>query len=261
MTSGSYGSGQAGQPGQPQQPGQPNEPGGPQYGQPQYGGGPQYGQPQYGQPQYGQQPQYGGGPQYGQPQYGQQPQYGAEAQYGQPGQQQYGGYGPPSGSYGTGGGAKDRPGAVGIVLAVLGAIAGIIAFTATNWFDGGDAKFSDLHDGLTALDKAGMANGLSVQYFGWLAWTLLAVAAAAAIFANLPTPANVPLRIVGAVVAAAGIVLTFIAIKLISKSAGSGAPDGYGEYIKHAAKAPSLYLAVGAFLLILIGSLLGPRRA
>jgi len=63
-------------------------------------------------------------------------------------------------------------------------------------------------------------------------------------------------------VAVGGIVFTFLSVKLFSNDTvarASNAPDSYGEYLKHAAKAPSGYLAVGGFLLILIGALIGPR--
>jgi hypothetical protein len=233
MTSGNYG------------PGQPNEPAGqqPQYGPPPGGG--QYGPPA-GQPGQGQ---------YGQPAQGQYGQQG-QGQYGQPGQGQpaYGGYGAPSGSYGAAP-AGSGPGIVGIVLALIGAVAGIIAFTATDWYDGrGDAKFGDVHD--VVKEGGERAAGLAKAYFGWLAWVLLAVAVIAAIAACLPSPAAPVLRIVGAVVALAGIALTIFALKLNK----NGDPS-FSEWLKHAAKAPSLYLILGGFLLILIGSVMGPRRA
>jgi len=235
MTSGNYG------------PGQPNEPAGQQPGPPpKYGppsGGPPYGQPPGG---YGQQP-----PQYGQPgQYGGQP-----GQYGEQVPGQFAGYGPPTGSYTAPPAAKAEPGIVGIVLAVLGAVAGVIAFTATNWYQQtiGDSKFSDVHD----IVKQGgdRAAVVAKAYFGWLAWVLLAVAVVAAIIACLPSPAAPALRVVGALVAVAGIVLTILALK-INKH---GSPS-FSEWFKHAAKAPSLYLVLGGFVLIGVGALMGPRR-
>jgi hypothetical protein len=54
--------------------------------------------------------------------------------------------------------------------------------------------------------------------------------------------------------------LTFLAIRLITKSDVPGAPDGYGEYLKHALKAPAFYLAVIGFLLIGVVAALGPRH-
>lgn len=211
----------------------------------------------------------------GYPGSGQQP-----GQYGQPGQQPQPGYGQPQGGYGQPQGGYGQPGApyagspaggqsfgvVGTVLAVVGAVAGVIAFTATNWFsgDGSDSHFSDVHDALTILDKAGAANGLSVLYFSWLAWVLLGVGLVAAIVANLPSPASGAFRAIGVVLGVAGIVITVLSIKIISKdSVGAqldNAPAGFGEYLKNAAKAPSLYLSLGAFLLIAIGAAIGPQR-
>src|SRR3954471_4342137 len=225
MTSGNYG------------PGQPNEP---QGQQPPYGG--QYGQqPQYGgqQPPYGQQPQYGG-------QYGQQPPYGQQESYGQQ-------YGQPG--YGQPGAAKPRIGVVGVVVAVIGVVAGVIAFTAVDWYSDFriGAHFGDIHD---LLERAGGdADGVAKAYFSWLAWTLLAVAFVCALVANAPTPASGPLRAVGALVAVAGIAFTFWGIRLTE-----GSDPSYGEFVKHAAKAPALYFACGGFLLIAIGSLIGPAR-
>jgi hypothetical protein len=150
---------------------------------------------------------------------------------------------------------------VALVLAVLGAIAGIIAFTTTDWFDGsGKSHFGDISDGLDQLDKLNLANGLSVQYFSWLAWVVLAVAAVAAVVAALPSPASTAMRVLGVVAAVAGIVLTFLAIRIVSKDNVEGAPDGYGEYLKHALKAPAFYFAAGGYLLIGIAAALGPRR-
>ncbi|WP_375484120.1 hypothetical protein [uncultured Jatrophihabitans sp.] len=207
------------------------------YGQSPYGG-PQYGQPGYGQPGYGQ-PQYAP-PGYGAPQYG-RPGYGAG----------YGGYGPQRQSFGI----------VGAALAALGAIALVIAFTATHWYkDGGDSSFSKVKDQVDAYDKVGAAAGVAKAYFGWLAWVLLVVVVLVAVAANLPSPAAVALRIIGAVLGAAGILITFLAIKLVdaSKIPGGGGPD-YTDYLKHTG--PAFYLALGGFLLAAVGALIGPRRA
>jgi hypothetical protein len=206
------------------------------------------------QPQYGPAPQPGSAPQYAPPSAPGEPhhQYGGQAGFGQP-------YG-----YGTPRVGRPAVGTVGIVLAVVGAVAGIIAFTATNWYDGsGRSHFSNLHDAVNQLDRLHAAAGLASIYYGWLAWTLLAVGTVAAMLANLPSPASAALRVVGALVGVAGVVFTFLAIRLISKGAvasSAGAPNSYSEYLKHAAKAPSLYLAAGGFLLITIGALIGPRR-
>lgn len=216
------------------------------YGQPPYGG-PQYGQPGYGPPPQGQ-PGYGA-PGYGAAGYG-APGYGA-SQYGRPGYGSgYGGYGPQRQSFGI----------VGAALAALGAVALIVAFTATHWYkDSGDSSFSKVKDQVDAYDKVGAATGVAKAYFGWLAWVLLVAVVLVAVAANLPSPAAVALRIIGAVIGAAGILLTFLAIKLVdgSKVPGGNAPD-YSDYLKHTG--PAFYLALGGFLLAAVGALIGPRR-
>jgi hypothetical protein len=244
--------------GSEQQPyGQPQQPA---YGQPQQ---PPYGQPQYGQPgqQYPEQPQQYGQPQYGQPQYG-QPAYGQPA-YGQPAYgQPYGGP-PPAPAAGVRTGRSF--GVVGAVLTIVGAALCIVAFTATNWFKiaGETGDFSDSRKALDRLDDINAAGTLPHAYFGWLAWVLLAAAAVIALLANLPTPASAPLRGFGALIAVAGIAFTLLAVKLISRESiarQADLPVSYGDWLKNAAKQPSLYVALGGFLLIAIGSLIGPRR-
>ena len=201
---------------------------------------------------YGQQPYGQGQPAYDQPQYG-QPQYGQQP-YGQPG------YGQPLPA------PRRRVGIVGTVLTAVGAVLLVVAYTATDWYDGSaDSSFSKVHDQLKLVDKAGAAEGIAKAYFGWLAWVLLVVAVLLAVAANLPSPAAPALRIVGAIVGIAGMVLTFLAIKLLdtSKLPGSsdvaGVPNSYSDYLKHTG--PAFYVALGGFLLVAIASVIGPRRS
>jgi hypothetical protein len=235
MTSGNYDPPE-GQPPSGQQPPQPYQPPEqPGYGQPQQ---PAYGQPQ--QPAYGQPQQ----PAYGQP----PPQPYGQPAYGQP---QYGGYVPPAPSPYVGGGSSGESfGVVGAVLAVAGAVAGVISFTAVEWFHEIPAKFSRMHD---ILDQApdSQVTGIAKAYFGWLAWVLLAVAVIAALAANIPSSMSPVMRPIGALVGLAGIGVTFWAIKF-------GTSDKYTEYLKHADA--GFYVALGAFALTAIGSLIGPRR-
>jgi hypothetical protein len=233
MTSGNYDPPE-GQPPSGQQPPQPYQPPEqPGYGQPQQ---PSYGQPQ--QPSYGQPQQ----PAYGQP----PPQPYGQPAYGQP---QYGGYVPPAPSPYVGGGPSGESfGIVGAVLAVAGAVAGVISFTAVEWFHEGHAKFSRMHD---ITDQSSLATGIAKVYFGWLAWVLLAVAVIAALAANFPSSASRVLRAVGALVGLAGIGATFWAVKFAHTAK-------YTEFLKRADAA--FYIAVGAFALTAIGSLIGPRR-
>jgi len=241
-------------------PGQPTEPVGQQppaepgsfgaapSGGPQDAPPPQPPQPAYGQHGYGAGSgrELSGGPQYAQPQFA--------LPY-----QPHAGYGPSSAR------PSPRPGIGGIVVALLGAIAGVIAFTATHWFSGkGDSSFSKIHDAIKQIDRVHAANALSVQYFSWLAWALLAVGVVTAVAGNLPGSASSVLRAISALVGLAGIVLTLFSVKFISDDAVARevhAPHGLGGFLKDAAKAPSLYLALGAFLFVVIAALLGPRRS
>ena len=279
MTSGNYGPGQPNEPGgqppdQPSQYGPP--PGGGQYGQPQ--GGPQYGQPQYGQPQYGQ-PAYGQ-PQYGQPQYGQPP--GGQPQYGQPAG--YGGYGPPSGSYGAApGGPRLALGVPGLIVAGAGAVLVLIAFTELKWLRKGDkgsffadtkdTTFHKIHNGFNQINhqlpkqyQNDLHTGVGPSYFSWLGWLLFGVAVVLAVLAVLPNTGARIGRLLGPLVALVAIGLTFWAIDLVRitgalkdqiAQAGQKVPS-YGDYLSHANI--GFWFAVGGFLLLGIGALLGPRR-
>jgi hypothetical protein len=171
--------------------------------------------------------------------------------YGPPPGSPSGGYNAPPNPYG--GGARTQSfGVVGAAIAIVGAAAVIIAFTALDWFKGGSSKVSDIK---TVLDAAPSndVSGLANAYFSWLCWVLLAVAAIAAIAANAPSPASGPLRGVGVVVGLAGAVLTLFAIKL-----SSSGPQGLSDYLKDARI--GFYFAIVGFVVIAVGAAMGPRR-
>jgi hypothetical protein len=151
---------------------------------------------------------------------------------------------------GTGGG--NSIGVVGSLLALIGAAAIIVAFTAVDWFSGfgGHSHFSDLHD----ITKGGGSTGIAKAYFGWLGWVLLAATVLLALGANIPSPAATVLRPLGAIVGLASVGLTFWALKF-----ESGSRPGYSEYLKHARI--GFYLAAAGFLVAAIGAMIGPRRA
>jgi hypothetical protein len=230
------------------------------------GGGPQYGPPpgsQYGPPpgsQYGPPP----GSQYGPPpgsQYGPPPgsQYGPPpgSQYGPP-PGQYGGYGAP---YGAPASTKvPAVGVVALVLAGVGAILGIIAFTAVDWYSGtGPSKFSDVRDVVTNAQTKPYAASVAKVYFGWLAWVLLAVVVIAAVLAAIPS-VSAPFRAVGVLAAVGSIVLTFIAVKFFNSKAAQISSEfrGYSTYLKHARV--GFWMAVAAFLIAGIGAAIGAQR-
>ena len=205
-------------------------------------------QPPYDQPQ-------GYGPQQG---YGQQQPYGQQQGYGQqqpypPQGQRPGHYSAAANAYGAPVGSGAQFGVVGVTLAGIGFILLIISFTAVTWLKltGSSTGFSFGDVGNT-LDASPSASGMASAYFSWLAWTLAIVGLIVAVGANLPSPASGPLRALGAVIAAAAIAFTFLAIRLTN-----GAP--YSDAISHANV--GFYLALGGFLLVGIGSLVGPKRA
>ncbi|PZS17515.1 MAG: hypothetical protein DLM57_08340, partial [Pseudonocardiales bacterium] len=147
-------------------------------------------------------------------------------------------------------------GMVGALIAALGAILVIVAFTAVDWFkkgSGSHSHFSDIH---RALDQGkGFAAGPAKLYFAWLGWTLLVAVVIVALLANLPSPAAAALRILGSLLALAAIALSFLAISL-AKSGLHG--PAYTTYLKDARL--GFYLAVGGFLLAGIGAAIGPMR-
>lgn len=179
----------------------------------------------------GQQPPYGDS---GEPRYGQQPQYG---QYGQP-------YSAGS-AYGDPVETGAKFGVAGATLAGIGAILLIISFTAVDWLKFGGTSFSDLHD---AASSPG-APAMSSVYFGWLAWTLAIVLVVVAIVASLPSPASSPLRALGGVLGAAGIVFTIFGLK---------GDQSFGDTFSNARG--GFYLALAGFLLAGIGALMGPSH-
>ncbi len=188
---------------------------------------------------------------YGQPPYGQQQPYGQQP-YAPQGQPQ-GRYSAAANAYGAPVGSGAQFGVVGVTLAGIGFILLIISLTAVTWvkLPGSSTGFSFSDVGNT-LDSSGGASGLASAYFGWLAWTLAIVGLLVAVGANLPSPASGPLRALGAVIAAAAIAFSFLAIRLSDGEA-------YSDAISHANV--GFYLAVGGFLLVGIGSLVGPKRA
>jgi hypothetical protein len=266
----------AGQPGYGQQPpgqgyGQPGQdPGQPVQGYGQPPAQPGYGQPPA-QPGYGQPPAQPG---YGQP-YGQQPGYGQPPYGQQPG---YGGYPPPEGGPAP---ATRGFGIAGAILALIGIVAAVLAFTVLHWFRnaksdsllhtlGNDSKFSQIHDGFSKVKRQlppslhkDVHLGIGPTYFSWLAWVLLAVAVVVTLLALLPSRASAPFRVLAPIVALVAIGLTFWAIYLIRftgrlKAEFPGHVPGYSDYLSHAFL--GFWFAVGGFLLIGLGGLLGPRR-
>jgi hypothetical protein len=144
-------------------------------------------------------------------------------------------------------------GFVGAAIAVVGVVLGIISFVALDWVsqDGQTATFSDLKDLINSAGGFGQSlPGDTEIYFKWLGWVLLIVSFVVALLACLPSPASPALRGLGVLLGLAGIGLTIWAIK------GS---DSWGDAFKD--KGIGLWLALAGFLLIAIGSAVGPQRA
>ena len=180
-----------------------------------------------------------GGPDYGPPGYG-------PPGHGPPG------HGPPSGPY-IGAGPRPTFGALGAVIAIAGAIAVVLAYTALDWFDGGSSStFSDVHDVVTAAPSHAVT-GLAAAYFGWLAWLLLCGSVIVAIAANAASNASAVVRAAGVLVGAVSAVVTLFAIKLD----GTGSRS-LSDYLHHARV--GFYLALAGFLLLAVGAAIGPRR-
>lgn len=144
-------------------------------------------------------------------------------------------------------------GVVGVVFALAGLAAGLIALLALQWFAGfgsvNAGKFNHIHRTIDQL--GGASTGVGKAYFDWLAWTLLIAGTVLALLANIPTPASPGLRILGALVGLAGIGFTFWGIQFVHGPA-------YTEFLKHARV--GFYVMLAGFLLITIGALIGPRR-
>lgn len=148
--------------------------------------------------------------------------------------------------------ARYRLGVVGLVIATVGGVAGVLAFTAVDWFKGPrQSHFSDVHDWVKIARIYHVDTAVSYLYFSWLGWVLLAAAVTLALLACLPSPASGGLRVLGALVSLAGIGLTFWSVEYAHGEA-------YTEFIKIARV--GFYLTLGAFLLTFIASLIGPRR-
>jgi flagellar biosynthesis protein FlhB len=151
-------------------------------------------------------------------------------------------------------------GQVSFLITIVGAALVILAFTVINWFQGStSSSFRNIHKTMNEANAAGIKSEVVAKaYFSWLAWVLLAVVLICALLAAVPTIGG-PFRIVGPLSAVAAIALTFVAIKLFKDTTQLDASyRGYTQYLKHARVA--FYLAVGGFLLMGVGAVIGPRR-
>jgi hypothetical protein len=143
-------------------------------------------------------------------------------------------------------------GVLGTVIAAVGAVLVVLSFTVLDWLTRGSEPDSHFRTIRRVLSRDAVpAAGPAKLYFSWLGWALLVAVVVFALLANLPSPLTNAFRVIGALGAAAAIAVTFVAIKLADGPA-------YSEYLKHARI--GFYVAVGGFLLVGIGALVGPAR-
>ncbi len=172
-----------------------------------------------------------------------------------------------AGETGRGAGRANRV-ITGLVLVVLGAVAGVLAMSQLSWFRSGvgeivtgDSSADGLRSQLrffqqiidTRLPKVSL--GISLTYFSWLGWTLFTVTALLAIITAALTGRAGKIVAAGAVaVALGGVVTTMLAIQLVHYPAslvqhtGGGVP-GYADFLGAT--------GIGTWLMLLAYVLLG----
>lgn len=122
--------------------------------------------------------------------------------------------------------AASRPfGFAGALLLVAGLLPALIAFTSGVWFTAipvtiGDKLYlapvrRDFDQVLALLDGSTGSSPLASAYFGWLAWTLLAVVFVLALPAITPHRRQGLFRVAAPAVAAASVVLATLSLELV----------------------------------------------
>lgn len=137
---------------------------------------------------------------------------------------------------------------IGLVPALGGLAAVLIAFTTLPWINKGSSKFGEIASRLSEPGHYG--NGWAQAYFVWLGWVLVGTAFVAAVLANLPVPKRQWFRIAGVVIAAAAIALTFAAIHLFNTPLVT-----YSDWIGLARS--GFYTSLAGFLAIGLGAAFG----
>jgi ABC-type branched-subunit amino acid transport system permease subunit len=110
----------------------------------------------------------------------------------------------------------------GLALTVLGAVVGLLGFTAATWFSPGNYN-ATLTDTRTLFLGTGLA-GIAVQYLAWLSWALLAVTVLAGLAVSY-----LRIRRLGWLVAALGaiaVLLTLLTLYDITDLAAGQGVDG-----------------------------------
>ncbi len=110
----------------------------------------------------------------------------------------------------------------GLVIAVVGVVWGLLAFTTAGWFGTGGQRNDTLAKSHDTFAGTGVS-GLATQYLSWLGWTLFVVCAALTIGA-----AYLCRQVIGwaaAVVSLVAVVLTFLTLRSMTGVAASVAPE------------------------------------
>ena len=133
-----------------------------------------------------------------------------------------------------------------------------------------DTTFSKLHDNLDKVSAQTNSTpfgklldaGMAPAFFGWLGWTVLAVAVIAAAVATSKA-GNAITRIIGVVAGLAGVVLTAINLQLFTVDSrlsdiNEDIPTTYMWWLKHSSF--GAWAAGLGFLLLAVASAIGPRK-
>lgn len=168
-----------------------------------------------------------------------------------------------------------RTNRLGLALIVVGAALGALSLTVLSWFHGtldllhgSQSTAGDLGDLLDRLvtarraldDRNAIHLGLSDYYFSWLGWVLLVSVFVVAVVAIMPTAEGGPVRVLGALLALLGILATFWSLDVYRPAHDPRLPSGpsYADFLRHSSY--GAWAAWAAFLLMGIGSALGPSK-
>ncbi len=139
---------------------------------------------------------------------------------------------------------------LGFGMSVIGSVMVLVSYSALIWIGAGNYTFPDLRQRITAIDSDVLVHPVAKTYFSWLGWAILALVAVCAILAATPALSG-PFRILAPLLAVAAIALTLVAIDITNQRA-------YGVWFRDARA--GFYLALVGFVLVAIGSALGPGR-
>jgi hypothetical protein len=151
-------------------------------------------------------------------------------------------------------------GALGVVLVVVGAALVVLSVAALQWYRvshgaavaGGGFTFRDLQQDADQLNAP-----IAAAYFDWLAFALGVAVTVTGILANVPLPANGPVRVVGFLCGAGGVVGTYYAMSQLfyAEHAAGGSRHGVLQDATY-----GLWCMFAGFAFAAVGAALGPRQ-